>query len=178
VNQKTSDTNPPCLILPRRCSLSLRQRDARRCQPCSQAGTGSRLVVSDQFESGRRKSSSSVRASNMPASSWVYYSTNSGLRKTKSFNFLSRRATPGADAALIQDPSDNRSLSPSAKSIGFSERSLSRHFREETKMSFLEWQRQGPSDLLQLESQPLLTDPNHSSKVKSGAAFGATLYCD
>ena len=42
-------------------------------------------------------------------------------------------------AALIQDPSDNRSLNAFAKSIGFSERSLSRHFRKETKMSFVEW---------------------------------------
>lgn len=42
-------------------------------------------------------------------------------------------------ATLIEDPSDNRSLSQCARSIGFSERSLSRHFRSETKMSFVEW---------------------------------------
>ncbi len=42
-------------------------------------------------------------------------------------------------AKLIQDPSDNRSLSAFARSFGFSERSLSRHFRMETKMSFVEW---------------------------------------
>jgi AraC-like DNA-binding protein len=42
-------------------------------------------------------------------------------------------------AKLIQDPSDNRSLSAFARSIGFSERSLSRHFRIETNMSFVEW---------------------------------------
>ena len=45
----------------------------------------------------------------------------------------------GLAAALIQDPSDNRSLYDCARSIGFSERSLSRHFRSETKMSFVEW---------------------------------------
>ena len=42
-------------------------------------------------------------------------------------------------AQLIQHPSDNRSLNAFAKSFGFSERSLSRHFRMETKMSFVEW---------------------------------------
>lgn len=42
-------------------------------------------------------------------------------------------------ARLIQDPSDSRSLNAFARSIGFSERSLSRHFRIETKMSFVEW---------------------------------------
>jgi AraC-like DNA-binding protein len=42
-------------------------------------------------------------------------------------------------AALIQDPSDSRSLYDCARSIGFSERSLSRHFRRETNMSFVEW---------------------------------------
>jgi AraC-like DNA-binding protein len=45
----------------------------------------------------------------------------------------------GLAAMLIQDPSDCRSLNDFARSIGFSERSLSRHFREETKMSFVEW---------------------------------------
>ena len=45
----------------------------------------------------------------------------------------------GLAATLIQDPSDSRSLNKLAHSIGFSERSLSRHFREETKMSFVEW---------------------------------------
>ena len=45
----------------------------------------------------------------------------------------------GMAATLIQDPSDNRSLNDFARSIGFSERSLSRHFREETNMSFVEW---------------------------------------
>ena len=45
----------------------------------------------------------------------------------------------GLAAALIQDPSDSRSLYDCAHSIGFSERSLSRHFRSETKMSFIEW---------------------------------------
>lgn len=42
-------------------------------------------------------------------------------------------------AELIQNPSDNRSLNAFARSFGFSERSLSRHFRMETKMSFVEW---------------------------------------
>ncbi len=42
-------------------------------------------------------------------------------------------------AALIQDPSDMRSLKDCARSIGFSERSLSRHFRSETNMSFVQW---------------------------------------
>jgi AraC-like DNA-binding protein len=42
-------------------------------------------------------------------------------------------------ATLIQDPSDKRSLKDCARSIGFSERSLSRHFRDETNMSFVEW---------------------------------------
>jgi AraC-like DNA-binding protein len=42
-------------------------------------------------------------------------------------------------AALIHNPSDSRSLYDCARSIGFSERSLSRHFRSETKMSFVEW---------------------------------------
>ena len=45
----------------------------------------------------------------------------------------------GIAATLVRDPSDNRSLNEFARSIGFSERSLSRHFREETKMSFVEW---------------------------------------
>ena len=45
----------------------------------------------------------------------------------------------GLAAALIQDPSDSRSLYDCARSIGFSERNLSRHFRRETKMSFVEW---------------------------------------
>ena len=45
----------------------------------------------------------------------------------------------GLAAVLIQDPSDTRSLKDCARSIGFSERSLSRHFRRETKMSFVEW---------------------------------------
>jgi AraC-like DNA-binding protein len=39
----------------------------------------------------------------------------------------------------MQDPSDNRSLNDWARGIGFSERSLSRHFRNETNMSFVEW---------------------------------------
>ena len=45
----------------------------------------------------------------------------------------------GLAATLIEDPSDNRSLNDCARSIGFSERSLSRHFRRETRMSFVEW---------------------------------------
>jgi AraC-like DNA-binding protein len=42
-------------------------------------------------------------------------------------------------ATLIRDLSDKRSLKDCARSIGFSERSLSRHFRGETNMSFVEW---------------------------------------
>jgi transcriptional regulator GlxA family with amidase domain len=45
----------------------------------------------------------------------------------------------GLAATLMQDPSDNRSLYHCARSIGLSERSLSRNFRRETKMSFVEW---------------------------------------
>lgn len=45
----------------------------------------------------------------------------------------------GMAASLIQDPSDHRPLKDCARSLGFSERSFSRHFRRETKMSFVEW---------------------------------------
>lgn len=45
----------------------------------------------------------------------------------------------GLAATLIEDPSDNRSFHECARSIGFSERSLSRHFRSGTNMSFVEW---------------------------------------
>jgi hypothetical protein len=45
----------------------------------------------------------------------------------------------GLAATLIEDPADNRSLNDCARSIGFSERSLSRHFHSETNMSFVEW---------------------------------------
>jgi len=76
-------------------------------------------------------------------------------------------------AQLLADPADPRSLAQWAQWAGLSTRSLTRHFREETTLSFAQWRQQArlAEALRQLSEGRAVADIAHALGFSSSSAF-------
>ena len=74
---------------------------------------------------------------------------------------------------LLADPSDERSLAEWAHWAGLSPRSLTRHFRDETTLSFAQWRQQArlAEALRQLTDGRSVADIAHALGFSSASAF-------
>ncbi|GAB3061152.1 helix-turn-helix transcriptional regulator [Stenotrophomonas tumulicola] len=74
---------------------------------------------------------------------------------------------------LLADPADDRSLAQWAQFAGLSTRSLTRHFREETTLSFAHWRQQArlAEALRQLSEGHAVADIAHGLGFSSSSAF-------
>ncbi|MDW7602170.1 AraC family transcriptional regulator, partial [Stenotrophomonas maltophilia] len=74
---------------------------------------------------------------------------------------------------LLADPSDERSLAEWAHWAGLSPRSLTRHFRDETTLSFAQWRQQArlSEALRQLTDGRSVADIAHALGFSSASAF-------